>query len=412
MADIPPEIIEIFVLYLHEDISARHTHLARCCLVSRSWYTIAQPLLFSVIKIATGESDRQDIKSDPWTIPTFINTLEESPHIQNFVHSLSIEVKGATSLQPLLRLLKELHRLRLFFSHYAPPSKFHPDYFLCVHDVFRSDRFTSLSLTTIRDFPVGVFSHCVALQELALSRVTFASLDADPPPRSSTGPKPQLHTLVIFSILNEEISILPWLTNPSNPLDVSKLKTFLAMDRSDSVSIHRTVCKFASFVSSSLEVLLIDSPIDNEPSGILQVDEFMNLRTIMLWLFQDFEDSINMLPPIIDILRRLPNPRILEEVELLCEFPESEYQDASLLSFEDMVTQGWSEFDTLLTSSGFHNLGLVKLTVYNVAHGLTGQNYIDRFTSGLSALSESGKLCIETTKVDHYVSSQKQIWFT
>ncbi|TFK70666.1 hypothetical protein BDN72DRAFT_958628 [Pluteus cervinus] len=408
MVELPPEIIETFLEYLNGDTLERNTHLLRCCLVSKSWYSIAQPLLFSAVRMTRGhwESPKRSAKQ---MIQILCKTLEESSHTRRYIQTLSVEVKSTTSITPLLRLLKDLRCLRFAFSHTQAPSTLPPDLLLYIPDLFRSERFTSLSLTSVRDFPLSLFAQCLALQELALSRVTFSGLD-DALPRMDA-PRPQLRTFVLFNVSWDEVTIFSWLTASRSSFDLSKLTTFIAMDRSDSPGIYEKICEFVSFVSGSLENLSLDPPTDGQSSGMLRVDRLRNLRTISVWLLQDAEDSINLLPPILDILRKLPNPGILEMVELPSEFPPSRFLNELPLSAEIMHSQGWTEFDSLLSSSAFHNLRVVKITAYEVEDVPTGLEYIGLFTRALPGLFESDKLCVEATTVSDYVSRQEQIWF-
>ncbi|TFK70677.1 hypothetical protein BDN72DRAFT_877633 [Pluteus cervinus] len=405
VVDFPLEIVSTFLGYLNDDTLARDDHLLRCCLVSRSWCSIAQPLLFSAVRMRAPKRNSEEM------IQIFRKTLEESPHTRKYIQTLSIEIQDATPITPLLRLVNDLRCLRFSFSPFMRIPSLPPDLLLSVPNLFQSERFTSLSLKRVRNVPVGLFAHCVALQELALSRVTFTGLAEFPP--ETDAPRPQLRALVLFNIFWDEMAILSWLTDPRCSFNLSNLTTFIAMDRSGSLQVYQKICEFVSFVSGSLENMLLDLPTDgtSQLSGMLQVDRLRNLRSISIWLLQDVEDSVNLLPPILDILKRLPNPGLLEKVELPSSFHSSGVLNEVLLSVDTMHSQGWSEFDSILGSSAFHSLRSVEITAYTVPDVPTGLQYIGLFTSALPALFESGKLRIETTTVDLYVSRQEEVWF-
>ncbi|TFK70675.1 hypothetical protein BDN72DRAFT_838626 [Pluteus cervinus] len=416
MVDFPPEIIETFLAYLNEDSPERHTYLSGCCLVSRSWCCIAQPLLFSTVRMTRSRLGFTGAQASAKRgIQTLLKTLEESPHIRKYIHTLctDIDVPTGVSVTSLLRLLIDLRRLRLIMPYPAPPTPFPQDFLSFIPGLFQSERFISLSLTRLENFPVGLFAHCVALRELALSCVTFSGLDAPPPEKDrSHGPRPQLRSIVLFNVVQEEIKILSWLIKPSSSFDLTKLTTFIAMDRSDSLSTHRLVCEFVSFASNSLENLLIDQPTDAQSLGMLQVDGLVNLRSLTVWLLQDVDESINLLPAILDILKRLPNPGGLQEVELSCELSRLlGNQDEVSSSTSVLHSLGWSDFDSLLSSSAFHNLRSMKITAYDVDDISIGLQYLDLFTSTLPALFEGDKLCVAATTEDDYLSRQEQVWF-
>lgn len=100
---IPPELIEIIVSHLHDDIDA----LRKCCIVDRTFRSFSQPLLFSSVTL------RECYDDDP-RVNSLVEAFKSSPHLARHVETLRFRLYTMPGLLPeLLGKMDQIRTLEL-----------------------------------------------------------------------------------------------------------------------------------------------------------------------------------------------------------------------------------------------------------------------------------------------------------
>ncbi|TFK70670.1 hypothetical protein BDN72DRAFT_958632 [Pluteus cervinus] len=405
MADpqFPPEIFEKFIGHLAdgEDASERRSNLRTCCYVSRIWCGLAQPILFSQVVLQS------------WTesqVEQFYESISTRPDLQVAFLCIKLDMQEpCPRLVDVIQRLTKLRCLRLILDEF-PYASLHHDFLSHLPPTLKSTRITSLSLASICDFPVQLFFHLVALEELALKDMTYGGLkDPTPSPLDPSRWKPQLRVLLLSTTRYEEADIVPWFLASECAFDLSRLSTFWAIERSNSDVAYGLVCGLVASVSSSLEDVLIDPPtgcVGNQPlTNTFPSQELQSLRIATVAMLQDGYESFNAVPWLINFLTNLPEPDKLEELELPCEF-----RGSNCKSQQGLIRQGWPKVDILLGSSVFRNLKDVRIICY--CERGNDESFMLRSSLNLilPQLLKRGILRVEYTGLTSYVTSRIRPW--
>ncbi|TFK70706.1 hypothetical protein BDN72DRAFT_838645 [Pluteus cervinus] len=389
MQDLPTDVVEEFMLHLNGEITERlrRARLLPCCLVSRSWRAIAQPLLFSRVVI--------DCRSRKEELDPVYKTVSENPHLRSYIQALWINNLGLPSLktfEALGPLLPRLGQLRIHTCDYPESSA--PALERVFLTMFASERLTSLSFLDVA-IPVGLFSHCTALRELDLREATFHGMDDPVPTKTTHRPKLRLQSLCVFSTKMEHVEVMEWFLTSRCPFDWSDLRTLCISERSDLPRGHEVLCQFVEHVSPSLENLLFDPPLQCcliPPTADIPTFPRLNLRIAALGVREELVEDQNPIPWMMDFLSRLPHPRTVQEIY----FHGSMKHNVEAEEWGD----SWMKLDALLTSQRFDHVKVVDFFIYDGLHGEELEELTKSMRELLPNLFGQGKLLLSLPDFD------------
>ncbi|TFK60701.1 hypothetical protein BDN72DRAFT_501189 [Pluteus cervinus] len=270
MDPLAPELIGLIFQHIITDCDPRElaNTFRTCCLVSRKWREIAQPLLFSEYPRFREHSSEE-----------LFRILDNQPHLQPHIKNLWIHTEVwfeeplykdmFRRLAPRLRTLVVTNQVTggILGGIPLPISE-------AIISCLSTNILTSLSFSEVIGFPISIFYQLPCLRELHLHASTpagFSIHDADgklkfefySTPRLG-GLKPKLFHLFIEDANSDQINILDWFIHVECAFDVSELKTFHGFESPDSVwqalYISTIRQKFVKFVSSSLQNLALSEP--------------------------------------------------------------------------------------------------------------------------------------------------------
>ncbi|TFK70680.1 hypothetical protein BDN72DRAFT_877635 [Pluteus cervinus] len=392
----PPEIIKEFISYVATDEgdtqNQRRAHLHTQCLVSRTWYGLAQPLLFAEITAfrtghnQTGDRDTAEITE------LLARTLIDSPHTRSYVKTLSLGAASSHPRDPVIKIIENLttlEGLRIVHPEYED-AFLHADLLKVLPKALNSTHLTSLGFSELKLVPLSILKYPLALEELVIHHSTFDIPDL----REGAAPSPAVQRpapkVLILSASNlSEADVLEGILLQDGPLDISRIEEFWAMDRSDGEEVYGFVCTFTSAISSTLEDVLINPPTDCfrsvELTERFPSEKLSNLRMAQFSVLQlsDERYGYNAVPWVISAITRLCNPEKLETIKLHCEFRNEESR-----TDEDLLDQGWVQFDSELVSGRFSNLRELDIIFYDEENGLDNSALLLKFSTLLDGASE------------------------
>ncbi|TFK59281.1 hypothetical protein BDN72DRAFT_884007 [Pluteus cervinus] len=403
----PAEIIHEFILHINED-SERKKTLLSCNLVSQTWYAITRPYLYSQVALIF---DRNTTKANYLPI-----VLSRSPRIRAYVHHLSVSILSTPPKRAPLHHFPSLRSLQIYSGLHDGRRVLNLDIITNIHPFLISKVLTSLSLSDLWHVPFRLFRQCVALEKLSLTRVTVYmprseiediddvmgcqsdTEDEECHTRCQLGERPFLKSFVFFT-REEDSSVLDAFLSAVSPVNLSRLETFMGLDRSNKIRSYEDHCKFISHVSSSLKNVLIDPPSAclQDPLLSFKPHELRNISHISLAVVQEPAEDLNALPWVIEFLSGLPNPETVHIVTLLCDLEDHTENDFTFHS------RGWSELDTLLTQ--FPNLERVDLKFYDEPYDNVARELVSWIRSQLPTLIGRGILFVEYSSDVTYTGS-------
>ncbi|TFK70140.1 hypothetical protein BDN72DRAFT_959050 [Pluteus cervinus] len=305
----PTELVFEIVLWVNVDFIDfdRCRTLFSCCLVSRSWLAIAQPLLFSRVILKVGMARREDLAT----------TIINYPKVKQYIHQLQLDIRPFGSGNPVqdvvvlagtlggwkFRGLRLENALGGFISQSfltLPPS----------------DRLTSLSLRAINVVPSLLTSLPSTLRELQLRDVYVENLQSliSGSYTSNLGhwtpsPRPRIQKL---SITNGH-RIVSWFCQPHCHLDLSQLETLLLCE-DGFIGNLEIVRLFLCMVGPTIQHLFLDLPSNVSgslmiPSGSrLPLEDMKQIKSISLRLSTHNTGFLR----IVDFLKHLPGGQLEE----------------------------------------------------------------------------------------------------
>ncbi|TFK62772.1 hypothetical protein BDN72DRAFT_848328 [Pluteus cervinus] len=392
MSRFPAEIIGQFLLHINED-TEQVENLRSCSLVSQTWCSITQPFLYNRVVLNLEEAEEASSLAD---------ILSKSPHIRAYIrHLILTEVSNLGPIVAFLDPLPSLESLQL--QSYSRPYNLatHGEGVVALEPLLSSRCLTSLRLSDIIDFPVQLLRPCLALEHLAIRHVTFSTsgLDADDAWRLF------LKSLLLSTGFVQMSEPIDWLLSPVCPFDLSRLETFIGLDKSGVNNVYESHCRFISHVSPSLKTVLISPPNSSiavghtNPLGILQPQRLRVISSITITVRQDPDPSenVNTLPWLIAFLSGLPNPETLHDLTLNCDLWYEDYPHFTSIS------EGWLEIDALLNR--FHNLKRVHVECYDEADEEMGKDLASWLFTQLPTSHNRGILSIEYSDDHPYMNS-------
>ncbi|TFK70707.1 hypothetical protein BDN72DRAFT_838646 [Pluteus cervinus] len=360
MVDIPVDILQEFIAYLHteKNDTNRRKHLLSCCLVSHYWKSIAQPILFSRVILRTKSSERTEL---------FAEAITQFPHLQRLVVALWLEgpFHECPKLKQIAEALQTLQQIRIHIGDIPRPIALIP----VLPGLLRSERLTSLSILDV-PIPVRLLNQCISLRELELREATLTGVDeALNSPAIIRTNRPRLKLLSFFARKIAETRILKWLmSTPHCLLDVSQVEIVLLSDRSGTVEGHQIYCDFLRYIAPSVRILFLDPPLeysDIPPS--LHMPPFpgmTDIRVVSLGMRENYYSACNPLPWMVDFLGNIPCPHLIEEVYIHGAL-ESELSKEEPDSLQQGWPESWASLDTSLTSSRFGHVKKIHMYLYD-----------------------------------------------
>ncbi|TFK70708.1 hypothetical protein BDN72DRAFT_838647 [Pluteus cervinus] len=403
MDAIPPEIVTEFVTYFNHESNenVRRANLCSCSLVSRTWRSVAQPLLFSrvILRLAPFIFRTPSARTLPGQlkIRSFVDVISQSPHLSQHTGALWIEEPVSTALpilESIATAIPTLKQIRIFDGIYSETRHLLP----CLKSLLNSEHLTGLSLLSV-EISLEIFSNCPGLRELELrdsklfqTEVTQASNMAPVVSRA----RPRLDSLSISATSLERI--LPSLTVPEDVLDLSRLR-ILALYDSNRLPIPYAMfySQFVDKVSPSLECINLRPPTTYPRYLLLPpFPKMKNLRCLSASLRDAHGNSpSDSFPWIVDLLSNLPHPEKLEEVYLHGTF-RLEFKRAEFNPQDENRRQRWTQLDTIMTSPIFVRVRTVSICFYDdLSQEDKRDNLISRISGCLPGLFSQGRLSFE-----------------
>ena len=112
-------------------------------------------------------------------------------------------------------------------------------------------------------------------------------------------------------------------------------------------------------------------------------EKLSNLRAAEFSVLQCNVDRYNAIPWVTSAMSRLCNPEKLETIKLHCEF-----RDIESRTDEDLIGQGWVQFDDTLVPRRFKSLSELNLVCYNEKNGDESVTLLMNLTEVLERASQ------------------------
>ncbi|TFK74104.1 hypothetical protein BDN72DRAFT_100434 [Pluteus cervinus] len=209
-------------------------------LVCRNWTPTAQSLLFSEPSLSRYAQQYQS--------SSLLGTLSEEPSFCSSIKSIWISGKSAwikhDHIGLLIQLLPGLKELLLQNIQYIDLPQAARR---ALPSTFGSELFTTLYLTGVYEFPVTMFYHCSALQELHIHNTTFVGFDQQTGDldqsyhlnqvgvrHKPSNQRPRLRCLFLYDDEVSALGISSWLTSQECAFDLS---SFHGQDLSNGILI-------------------------------------------------------------------------------------------------------------------------------------------------------------------------------
>ncbi|TFK70153.1 hypothetical protein BDN72DRAFT_566774 [Pluteus cervinus] len=351
MVEIPPEIVELFLYQLNAS-EKRKTNLKNCCIVSHTWRSIAQPLLFSSLTLHTETSNTETLAE------TVIQSPQLIPYVDYFCISGRIDSAYDTIIN-VARIAANLNpcTLQLWwtFSRVRRRVELHSSIISILPSLLSSTRLTTLHLLNVTNFPATFFRHCTVLTALSLSCCTFSETDQPDSTLSIRLTRPKLHNLTLLADKPspEELHFLDWCIQPYCPLDLSELKVFT--NASMPTQAFEIVCRFVKVIGRSLEAMSVDpNHLHLGPTYIFPpfpAEGLCNLRSLTITMVLAYMTPTTVhFSWVIDLLSNLPKPNLLNQLILDCVF------NLPGRPRPDIRPHDWDELDRVLSLAAFANL--------------------------------------------------------
>ncbi|TFK71593.1 hypothetical protein BDN72DRAFT_958011 [Pluteus cervinus] len=337
--------------------------LRSCCLVSKAWRYLAQPILFATLpqykKGHNGEA--------------LLQTLTSEERFQRHIRHLWVTPEMFKYQGLLFKLLSQVRGLGLRQSGYSELAHY-PRAF---HSILTSASLTTLSLQALEDFPVQLFYNCAALQELHISNSTF-ELSSPVIHEGVSGQdgavvlRPHLRYLHLDLYQEEETPIMSWLQQPDSAFDLSQLHTFHISSHSSRNKLQfQAISDFINHIASSVEDLMVNVPRTFVP-GVAQHDasykamsaNLSKLRVVR-FRFMDTPNrrstlaTLSTISWIMDFLSNIPRPNLLEEIWVPALLPHRTVNEASVA-----IRKLYGSLDKILTGAAFASLRRVWLVYW------------------------------------------------
>ena len=155
----PSEIMLEFMFYINEDHERLKT-LLYCCLISETWYVIAQPYLYSQVTLSIDDTPPNSL----------INTL--SNFHRDHVHHLLLKISqamaiSASSFLPAPGDFPSLRSLQIHPPGFGMILIRSQEFIANLRPVLSSRLLTSLDLSQLAGVPTEILYQCHALQRLS-----------------------------------------------------------------------------------------------------------------------------------------------------------------------------------------------------------------------------------------------------
>ncbi|TFK70151.1 hypothetical protein BDN72DRAFT_839463 [Pluteus cervinus] len=353
MPEIPPEIVKLFIYHLG-GMEQRQTHLKNCCLVSHTWRSIAQPLLFSVINLRPHSEATE----------SFARIVTQFPKLIGYVDFFGISGRICDPCEAAIDVAhivatRNPRALEVGWTIHeiSRRARLYPSYLAVLPGLLASTRLTFLHLHRIRDFPATLFRHCAVLKELVLESCSFSQMGQPASPPLIAMTRQKLHSLTLragrFSV--DETCILEWFTQPYCTLDLSELKMFVnsSMPFNDASPV---ICQFIRTFGQSFEAISIDPVhvyLARRPatrSIPFPVEQLRKLESLTILMLLAVSSRTHLLSWTVNLLYNLPEPNHLTRLVFDCLF----YSPGG--TRRDVEIGEWEEIDKILCLPAFANL--------------------------------------------------------
>ncbi|TFK62513.1 hypothetical protein BDN72DRAFT_964488 [Pluteus cervinus] len=409
---IPAELVSLIVDDVVECCSPKELSAAlrSCCLVSRVWRAFSQPCLYSRFT---------RYKQEYWNTP-LLQTLLGSERLQGYTSALWIDenwfIENGPERHLLFRLLPQLRTLGIWETGYARLVSSQS----LERVAMSTKHLTALHLQSLDRFPVGLFEHWVALEELYINDTTLSGfLEPSESSRPSgkwvfrqfvRRPRPRLR---LFQMEPHQFRNLNGLKRTECALDLSSLKTLhlgyqMSSMASRGYAENPLLREFTSVCASTIEDLLVQP--EEEWVDAKSAQKFTQVRVLRFqFLGEDVPESCMIIPRMVAFLLALPNPEKLEELwlpALLCK--QNPEDDEGVQRDID-----YSILTSLLTSSRFENIQKIWIVYHNEHVKLSEEGVEQVFRRLLSEVYRGGRKRIRVRISEHgrFATQESEVWF-
>ncbi|TFK71600.1 hypothetical protein BDN72DRAFT_895570 [Pluteus cervinus] len=389
MAELQPELVDLVIKHIttaDNPLDEVTSTLLNSCLVSHTWRTIAQPMLFAEVP------RRSPAKGLARFSDRLFGTLSRYEYLKGYITSLAVDVGDLAHLsrKRLFDLIPQIHELVLVTRS---SSSLNTDTGLVEMwaNINPSTRLTTICVTTVNKFPIDIFYYAAALKRLHLIDVGFigfSSTDGSPISNlSAQTQRAKLSDLYLFSQLDkQDIRILSWFLHPQCAFDFSELSTCHIIytpfppDTQPKPESHLLIERFLQSLNTPVIRDIGFCPprtLLKEEADFPRYQIFHNLpslQSVKVALDEAVQSDQSLIQWVVSqFLPQLSHPERLEELLIPLSFGHDTSYNTSKASL------GWDSLDTLLSSDfgPFLNLRRVHVAIHDPTRVTYPQDHLE-----------------------------------